>query len=283
MKTWGRGGIYPFLLCTRWRWVARVTAQLLHPPNPPHTGGTEPPVHTEQNLWGIQPSSLYSRVPGLRLIIIRHHQHRYLRVSTSGCSCMVYWTTLSVSQTTKPREVEGLPNNECGRMCKKAAVTYLAVNQEMAWTVEKPVTPCGDLNPGPPHIRKKCLPFDHDVRWSLASTQARQILSAKVVKNDWMYTFTSSICFCGADRDNFAYVHCSSLFFQGRKVWLFQRRLWLYICWMFIVRCLLMFVIHYIEPRVFPNTQLHFLRVCTTSKGAGGELLWAESKNFTVG
>jgi hypothetical protein len=95
-----------------------------------------------------------------------------------------------------------------------------------------------------------------------------------------MYTFTSSICFPGADRDNFAYVHCSSLFFQGRKVWLFQSRLWLYICWMFIVQCILMFVIHYIEPRVFPNTKLHFLRVCVTSEGAGSELLWAESKTL---
>jgi len=96
-----------------------------------------------------------------------------------------------------------------------------------------------------------------------------------------MYTFTSSICFSSADRDNFAYVYCSSLFFQGRKVWLFQsRRLWLYICWMFIVQCLLMFVIHYIEPRVFPNTKLHFLRACITSAGVGSELLWAESKTL---
>jgi hypothetical protein len=104
--------------------------------------------------------------------------------------------------------------------------------------------------------------------------------AAEVVKNDWMYTFTSSICFSGADRDNFAYVHCSSLFFQGREVWLFQSRLWLYICWMFIVQCLLMFVKHYIEPCVFPNTTLHSLRVCITSEGAGSELTWAESKTL---
>jgi len=95
-----------------------------------------------------------------------------------------------------------------------------------------------------------------------------------------MYTFTSSICFSGAERDNFAYVYCSSLFLQGRRVWLFQSRLWLYICWMFIVQCLLMFVIHYIEPRVFPNTKLHFLRVCITSAGAGSELLWAERETL---
>jgi len=41
-----------------------------------------------------------------------------------------------------------------------------------------------------------------------------------------------------------------------------------------------MFVIHYIEPRVFPNTKLHFLRVCITSAGAWSELLWAESETL---